>query len=730
MASTSEYTYIESNPSEFKVSKLLEGGFKENNFEGKTLYKVSDILSNIGSYDFYEGKIVEEGKITAEKGSKPEPFKDGVQIGDENVKGIICEKPNFPLNYSSSTRDSTNTVGYYFPLGTAGRGESAAIGFKIENFLKGKEAEISEEEGADYWEGNLVEAPLKPALYENCLIDFEKDSGYDNDVFYNFEGAHIISDKENRNLLKFPQVGSPIQQTVTVQAGEILEYSLQVPEDYRGVYKVEIQANGGEYSDYTIDESLIVHGKHQVEEETSFEIKVYYHRGFTNTDGTNFNWYNLGKQIDQGVATLNEGDNFLKAEDLVIVNSDWCANTRCARIFRANITIPSGGTYYTSLYAKSEDGCYLHGMWFIPEETYVGDITSEMNYIKNLPAGEGSPIYLGSETSENEVTFTYYTASTEYALKSCNFRLYPYWNRAVTRTTLSAGNYKLYFWVTKNEKDNLSGCPPEFRICGLKVEKDYLTPYDYRSVSYTEVEKTQNTHVLSFNFEKLLKENATNSDYSGADLFFYNDWTISYLRRSDGDEYTNSESKEDGFLYKDSIGDISIGIKNYTMCVDASETLDRTITESHCSPYNNWEKVIITHLANSYKLIIEVYLLGERALDLERLSIATKVQIKSAVAGFLPTLPHSITGEATNSYNLILGGAISGTEEGKINTYNGVYRDLWFFPRALQDEEKDTLFYDTRQAWIIRIDTRKYRNESSPAEEIVLQSPFIKEIGK
>lgn len=693
----SDRAYIISNQEGLKVSRIYEEGFNSTDFNNKSYYSLNDIIDNIDKYDPVTGKPNSDFPIEADtsiEGPGEKELQKLIKIGEGETKGIFCEKPPLHIGNIPTT---------VFPLGSPGASgdiKESSRGFGLDEFFQGG---LSPDEYVE----NIPEKPIEGIVFNH---GFKKDSNYDNQVLYTFEGANISEKKnlEDINFLKFPEDPEYMTESVTlptVYAGDKLSYTPEVRGD-KGLLNVSITCeDGSSYTDFYLESNNLIVGKNAVAKDTTFTITCTYHRYFRGRNGkTGINWPRL--DVQSGEETSK--NNFLRSSDLV--NLKAVTNNNIVHFFLADVSLSEAGNYYFSLYARnksSDKDAYLYGIALVPK-TVMDDgnrisLWGGVSYLNTLEST--SP--LCTETSLKRV-FSYYESNTTYSnISGC--KLLKTWKR-ISRylPSLSAGDYKALVWATSAE--GKSQTPGEFSICGMKIEKESLTPYDYRTVDYTYrpllIEGSEKSHVLYFNFKELVEGQKLNTT----------SWTISYLRKFEG-------CKEDNQSHLDSIGNTSFGYKGSKIVYGNKEieSSEKGIPDLN-SLYNNWERVVITHKKDLKSVDIKVINSGNYRQGIKSISYTLE---GVGVTNFLPTVPDSQISEGSSSLDsstLILGGSISNS---KINTFNGIYRNLYFFEgdigkKGLADLEKQTLdiFINTRTS---------IPNGNTKEKEIVLRGDFLQE---
>jgi hypothetical protein len=673
--------YLVANQEGIRTSSIYEHGFDNTGFNGKTYYELNDILENLEDYDTSKGEFPSSVSVSTTTVGNPSIPQKRIQIGEGDYKGILLEKPALNLGIESAS----NT--YVFPLGVSSTISDNAVGFKLQNFLAGDFPENPRKLSGD---ARVI-----------CHGDFEKDSRYDNDVFYNFEGAHVLSAEAiDSNILKFPEAIA-ISKTLTVEANDVLSFKIsdlsttENPQNCK-LLGVSVTANGSPYTDFTVDNEGNIRGNTSFTQDTTVVLNLSLHKNFIYRDPKNSN---IGKNW-RGLYYQNEpctsNDNFLRSQDLAIIRGDKIPTTNkyYQQQFSASVTVKEEADYYFSFYIRSDSPAYVYGVGFVPFSTETGIdkyiVASELSNTEGCGDAE-----LREITSYKIVDSSH--ASTAPLASNSNvigFEVSSAWRRVAGKTHLTPGSYRAVTWVSGKEGE--SSTPPEFRVCGMKVEKNMLSPYDYRSVDYLNYEnssRNKKTHILHFDFKR-----------TDSELTKEGKWAISYLRKFEG-------LAPDNQPHYDSVGSTYFGYQGNSIIVNGV-TQEVEGMESANDLYNRWERVIIVHEANTDSVNIEVVSSGSY-LNKESKSYS----FSASVSDFNPVLPE---GKNSAVCNLLLGGKI---ENNKIITCNGTYRDVWFFAKGLSREELKAL---KKQYMTI---TKKTRTCDSGAVEnvIILRSNFLQE---
>lgn len=660
------YTIV--NQEGVRVSQIYENGFDNTSFNKKTYYDLDTILDNFKDYDTSDGSFLENAPAGESIANPLTPSKR-VQIGNDNYKGIFLEKPAFDLRDKSTA--------YFFPLGSSGLISDCAAGFNFHNFLSG---DFSEDPSQLSTDSTVI-----------CHETFNETSDYDNDVFYNFEGAHVLaSEAINSNILKFPKVAT-ISKEVTVKKGNTLsvqanEYLVDTWSDY-GLLDVTIDSLDKE--NYTVDDAGNIQGKNLVEKDTTYTLNLSLHKYFIFKDSGSRgkNW--IGLYYSSGPYTTN--DNFLKSQDLAIIghNNSSSISDIYQQQFLADVTIQEnkGGNYYFSFYIRSDSPAYVYGLSFVPENTTFG-LSSYINSLANTEC-------CGDSTLLTSKGYTFKNSNVELSVTGINgFKIDSTWKRVAGKTYLTPGSYKAVLWVSG--KESTSSTPSEFRVCGMKVEKDMLSPYDYRSVNYLNYDSSslnKKKHILYFDFNKISVGLAKDKK-----------WAISYLRKFEG-------LASDNQSHYDSVGSSYFGYQGNSVLINGEiQTIEGV--ENIDDFYNGWERIIITHEMGESSVSVEDISLGHYSNRKIR-SYTLKVNIENFDSA-LPEMGNS------NNCNLLLGGRVEGNQ---IITCNGIYRDVWFFPEGLTEDEMKSF---KSQYMVITNKTRT--RDSGEVENIVtMRSGFLQE---
>lgn len=673
--------YIAANQEGIRTSSIYEQGFDNTGFSGKTYYELNDILENLEDYDTSKGEFPSSVSVSTTTVSNPSIPQKRIQIGEGDHKGVFLEKPALNLDTESASN------AYVFPLGVSSSVSDNAVGFKLQNFLA----------------GDFPENPRKLSSDARviCHGDFEKDSEYDNDVFYNFEGAHVLSTEAiDSNILKFPEAIT-LNKTLTVEANGVLSFRIsdlsttENPQNCK-LLGVSATANGVPYTDFTVDNEGNIRGNNSFTQDTTVVLSLSLHKNFIYRDSKNSN---IGKSW-RGLYYQNEpytsNDNFLRSQDLVVIRGDKIPSTNkyYQQQFSAAVNVKEEADYYFSFYIRSDSPTYVYGLGFVPSDTETEiDKYLLASSLSNVESCGDSTLV---KVSSYKITDSTHTSSAPKASNPdlAGFRVDSAWRRVAGKTHLTAGNYRAVAWVSGKEGE--SSTPTEFRVCGMKVEKNMLSPYDYRSVDYLNYEnssRNKKTHILHFDFKKI-----------GSGLTKERKWAISYLRKFEG-------LASDNRPHYDSIGSTYFGYQGNSVIVNGTAQTIGSV-ESTNDFYNGWERVIITHEIDADSVNIEVISSGSY-LNRESKSYS----FSASVSDFNPVLPE---GKNSAVCNLLLGGKI---ENNKIITCNGVYRDVWFFAEGLSEEELKAL---KKQYMTV---TRKTRTCDSGAVEsvIILRSNFLQE---
>lgn len=673
--------YLVANQEGVRTSRIYEHGFDNTGFSGKTYYELNDILGNLEDYDTSEGKFSDSVSVSTTTVSNPSTPRKRIQIGEGDYKGIILEKPALNLSIESASN------AYIFPLGVSSSVSDNAVGFKLQNFLAG-----------DFPE-NPRELPSDAKVI--CHGNFEENSGYDNDIFYNFEGAHVLSaEAVNSNILKFPEA-TTISKTLTVEANGVLSFkigelsSTENPQNCK-LLGVTITANESPYTDFTVDNEGNIRGNNPFTQDTTVVLNLSLHKNFIYKDPKNSN---VGKNW-RGLYYQNEpytsNDNFLRSQDLVIIRGDKIPSTN--KYYQQQFSIPviveEEADYYFSFYIRSDSPTYVYGLGFIPPT--AGTEIEKYITASSLSNVEGCGDANLPEVTSYRIVDSTHTSAAPLASNSdvIGFKVDSAWRRVAGKTHLVAGSYKAVAWVSGKEGE--SSTPTEFRVCGMKIEKNMLSPYDYRSIDYLNYEnisRNKKTHILYFDFKKI-----------GSGLTKEGKWAISYLRKFES-------LASDNQLHCDSVGSTYFGYQGNSVIVNGVTQKVEGIENTN-DFYNRWERVIIIHEANADSVNIEVISSGSY-LNKE----SKNYSFSASVSDFNPVLPG---GKNSTVCNLLLGGKI---ENNKIITCNGTYRDVWFFAEGLSEEELKAL---KKQYMTV---TRKTRTYDSGAVEnvVILRGNFLQE---
>ena len=674
---TKDRPYIIANQEGIKISQVYEQGFDSTKFEGN-YYEVNDILNHPTEYDTYKGEVMPGATtLTSVTLNNPTVSKNLIKVGNENIDGFFSEKPVLQKIEGA----------YYFPLGSQG-----VRAFEYSSFLDSdKNLNI-----------NISDGDRQSVNSISCQDTFSSNSGYDTDCFYDFEGAQIVaSNSIGKNLLKFEEDTSKKSSSTTLKLlkGDIIQYTPELNENE--ILSVKITVNGEDYTDFAVYDEGTIKGNTPLEKDAEVVIKLTFHNFFRLKDssGTYRNYsllyYSTGEK-DQ----TSEG-NFLGARDQVSLNSN---NTVMGR-FKAPITINSSGGYYISLYAKCEDfsTLNLYGPYFVEEAHYTTNFESGViPYINKLD----TPVQYNEEGVKTIKGFSSTNAGN--CSNIVGSLITPTWKRVTNKIHLELAkdaegkdistNYEVCFFTTKASGSS-NYKHPSHKFMGLKVEKDLLSPYDYRNVNYTLIPNnncgfiSKNSHVLYFDFSKISSAIASNSA-----------WAISYLRKFDG-----SPSEE----HLDSIGSTNFGYSGSSIVANGTSQKLTNKVENHL---NRWERVIITHASGASVVNIEVISSGDYNLGVTSDSYKMTAKVGSFTE-VMPGIDKTLSGSSTGNYNLILGGSVS---EGKVTTYNGTYRGLWFFSKGLTDTEILAL---KKQFMVVSMVPRN----SKDSKEIVLRSEFLQE---
>lgn len=666
---TKDKPYIIANQEGVKISQVYEQGFDSTNFAG-SYYELNDILSHLNEYDTGEGKVASGStSLTSTTLGNPTVSKNLIKVGNENINGFFSEKP--ALQYTKEA--------YYIPLGTRD-----SEGFVYQALLTSDKNLNIDVTSGDY-------QSVASSMYNES---FDPDGNYDDDCFYDFEGAHTIaSNSIGKNLLKFEEDTSKAKEVITqnLLKGDTISYTSS---SYAGdVLSVGITVNGEKYEDFTISSGGTITGNNPLNQDSTVILNLIFHSCFrlkdsSDTQGKKYKNYNLLYYSEKAEDQTTK-DNFLRAQDQVSLNNNTGTSVG---VFNAPIVIKEEGDYYFSLYGKCEDlySLNLYGPYFVPkaEFTSIGEFTGKViPYINNN---------LTNVTQCNEVSVENIQGYGSYSSVKGS-KITPTWKRISNRTHLSPGDYVACFWVARNKDYPGSGLPSQ-KFMGLKVEKDFLSPYDYRNVNYTNIPNeccgflSKKPHILYFDFSKASSSITKNSA-----------WTISYLRRFDGLE---------GEKHLDSIGSTTFGYDGSSIVVNGTT---QSLSNKVLNHLNRWERVIINHKANKDTVDIEVISSGDSKLNVPSDSYTLKSVAVSSFSPEMIGLEKLSGGSSTGTYNLLLGGEVS---SGGITTYNGSYRSLWFFPLGLSTTEIEALKKQFMACSFI---------ERNGGKELVFRSEFLQE---
>lgn len=607
-----------------------------------------------------------EGDTPTVTTSEPSAY-NTIQIGsekDENKKtiskkGLFLEKPSLVCDSDA----------YFFPLGSNGTSLDVsykARGFKYSEFLKGGVDEI---EGSEFKGQTLQEIPLTSEY--KCSEVFLENSPYDEKCFYDFNGVHITSDTSKyKNILKFEQDSTSFDSsaeevTLEFNKGDYLNYTCPTSRLAQQILSIEIKDSETDeiYEDYTYSAGSIT-SKKAFEKATKLKLKLTFHSAFrrrlsnsANAGGVDWISGLWGSELDKEDILR---DNFLQAKDAIIISNKSGISTLQ---FKKAINISSTGKYYFSAYMRTEKGRAK-----VEEICFVD--------------GEGI-----------KISTPYSCADIDIKEDQGTFMLTPVWKRLATLTNIEAPG-KYYLSVKISDEGN---AVPKVRVVGMEVTKDELPPYDYRDINYTNIDNSKfpelKKHALYFNFSK-----------AGGSMIKSSTWAISYLRKFEGLEIDNQE-------HYDSIGNIVFGYSGPNIVVNNEV---KKIEEFNPSDsYNGWEQVIITHEKGKDVIGIEVNTVGNYSKG-EAPKTSKRYKIEVPVSSYTLDMPYTATGK----YNCILGGKV---EKGEIINCNGSYRNLWWFPKGLTEEELNKL----RNQYLLYSQVDRTKTDGSEENTILIRSDFL-----
>lgn len=459
---------LKANTTGIKTTLIKEGGFSKELKSGP-YYNANDILLKAikegiekdGNYsliakneydpsdDIYQDNLAQRDIENTTEQVKQLNFnynENGIQIGDDNTKGVFWEKPAY------FSDDCT-----YYPLGSNGRSMDSLM------------LASSRKNGFLNFNYEDLEDPTKTLKADTGdLVSINsKNKDYDNNIWGDYRGIQIS--KFQDNLLKFKNKKDSI--SINLEDDGSFDKIIELSEkSFDHIEIIHVDEEG-------IEKEALKEGKDfkVIEKKNAIEVKNLKKTEASSLKATLYtyeiSWTSCWENKNIGDKIVN---NFLLAEDaLKIKPSSSSANC----YFQKEIDIKEEGYYSFSCYMKANK-----------DPKSANNFEIKLNFKKDHSASSEDSNYFSELSTSSNKSFL---VDTE-------------WRRYGIISYLKPGSYYLEIQWPHDNYNNIKD--PSLSIMALKLEKGFFSNYDFRDVSYIDNVTEPKKHILGFHWDKLLEK--------------------------------------------------------------------------------------------------------------------------------------------------------------------------------------------------------------------------------